>query len=108
MAVVQGVALRWGIISLSKRTSRKAVVQGVALRWWIKSLSGKTPRKVSLLFTLLSLLYQLYSISCPLSSSCQLELDGHAEVLGGGGVGRRGEEGFVELAVVVGREGDEL
>ena len=76
----------------------------------------------SFIFTLLSLLYQLYSVlcslysvfctlysvSCTLNSSCQLELYRDPEVLGGCGVGRRGEEGFVELAVVICRHGDEL
>mgnify|MGYP006974626856 CR=1 FL=1 len=64
---------------------------------------GKRPARY-----LYSLLFYLYSISCTLNSSCQLELYRHAEVLCGCGVGRRGEERFVELAVIVGRESDEL
>ena len=52
---------------------------------------------------------QLSSLNSPLSfSSCQLELYRDPEVLCCCGVGRRGQEGFVELAVVVGRHGDEL
>ena len=62
----------------------------------------------SLLFYLYSLLCPLSVVRCPLSSSCQLELYRDPEVLGNYGIGRRGEEGFVELAVVVCRHGDEL
>ena len=34
------------------------------------------------------------------------ELDGEAEVVGGGGIARRGEQRGVGLGVVVGREGE--
>ena len=76
----------------------------------LNHFQGKPPARYlySLLFTLYSLLFYLYSISCTLNSSCQLKLYRYAEVLCSGGVGRRGEEWFVVLAVVVGREGDEL
>ena len=75
------------------------VVQSVALRYWIIfSFRENIPQGSC----------ALYFVSCTLKSSCQPELHGYAEVLGRCGIGRRGEERFVELAVVVGREGDEL
>ena len=84
------------------------VAQGVALRWWICIPFRETLCMAVVLCTLFSVLCTLYSVSCTLKSSCQSELHGYAEVLGCCGVGRRGEERFVELAVIVGREGDKL